>query len=52
MKIQSNKQISAFGGINFVFEYLKNNNFDSLFDQTLPYPPYIAGQLYAIDHPD
>jgi hypothetical protein len=36
MKIQSYNQISAFGGINFVFEYLKNNNFDSLFDQTLP----------------
>jgi hypothetical protein len=36
MKIQSNNQISAFGGINFVFEYLKNKNFDSFFDQTLP----------------
>jgi hypothetical protein len=36
MKIQNYKPISAFGGINFVFEYLKNNNFDSLFNQTLP----------------
>jgi hypothetical protein len=36
MKIQNYKSISAFGGINFVFEYLEKNNFDSLFDQALP----------------
>src|SRR5665647_1299457 len=36
MKIQNYKTISAFGGINFVFEYLKKNNFDRLFNQTLP----------------
>lgn len=36
MKIQNYNAISAFGGINFVFEYLKKNNFDSLFNQTLP----------------
>jgi hypothetical protein len=36
MKLQNFKPISAFGGINFVFEYLKNNNIDSLFNQTLP----------------
>jgi hypothetical protein len=36
MKIQNYKPISAFGGINFVFEYLKRNNFDSLFNTYLP----------------
>jgi hypothetical protein len=36
MKLQNYKAISAFGGINFVFEYLKKNNFDSLFNQNLP----------------
>jgi hypothetical protein len=37
MKIQNYSPISAFWGINFVFEYLKENNFDSLFNQTLPF---------------
>lgn len=36
MKIQNCKTISAFGGINFVFEYLKNNNYGSLYDRSLP----------------
>ena len=36
MKIRNYKPISAFGGINFVFEYLDKNDVDSLFDQTLP----------------
>ena len=36
MKIQNFKPISAFGGINLVFEYLKTNNFDSLFNTYLP----------------
>jgi hypothetical protein len=36
MKIQKYKPISAFGGINFVLEYLKKNNFDSLFNNNLP----------------
>lgn len=36
MKVQNFKPISAFGGINFVFEHLEKNNIDKLFDQTLP----------------
>jgi hypothetical protein len=36
MKVQNYKPISAFGGINFVFEYLKKNNIGSLFNATLP----------------
>jgi hypothetical protein len=36
MKIQNYKSISAFGGTNFVFEYLEKNNIDSLFNQNLP----------------
>lgn len=36
MKIQYYKSISAFGGINYIFEYLKNNDIDSLFNQNLP----------------
>jgi hypothetical protein len=36
MKIQNFKPISAFGGINFVFEHLKKNNIDKLFNQNLP----------------
>ncbi len=36
MKIQNCTPISAFGGINFVFEYLKKNNFESLYNSSLP----------------
>ena len=36
MKVQNSKTISAFGGINFVFEYLENGNFVKLFDKYLP----------------
>jgi hypothetical protein len=36
MKIQHSNSISAFGGINFVFEYLEEVNFRSLFDKYLP----------------
>ena len=36
MKIQNCKSISAFGGINFVFEYLNKNNFESLYNSYLP----------------
>jgi hypothetical protein len=36
MKILNSKSISAFGGINFVFEFLENNNFGDVFDKFLP----------------
>lgn len=36
MKVKNYKTISAFGGINFVFEYLERNNFGSLFNRSLP----------------
>jgi hypothetical protein len=36
MKIQNFKPISAFGGINFVFDHLKKNDIDKLFDKNLP----------------
>lgn len=36
MKIQYSKSISAFGGINFVLEYLEEGNLKSLFDKHLP----------------
>ena len=39
MKIQHSKSISAFGGINFVFEYLKNLNIESFFNNNLPVLP-------------
>jgi len=36
MKVQNCNTISAFGGINFVFEYLEESNFKNLFDKYLP----------------
>jgi hypothetical protein len=36
MKVQNYKPISAFGGINFVFEYLEKNNIGRLFNDSLP----------------
>jgi hypothetical protein len=36
MKVQNSNTISAFGGINFVFEYLEKGNYQSLFDKYLP----------------
>lgn len=36
MKVQNSNTISAFGGINFVFEYLEKGNYKSLFDKYLP----------------
>ena len=36
MKIQHSKSISAFGGINFVLEYLEEGNYIGLFDKYLP----------------
>lgn len=36
MKVQNYKPISAFGGINFVFEYLERYNIGSLFNDSLP----------------
>ena len=36
MKVQNCKTISAFGGINFVFEYLEQNSMGSFFNRSLP----------------
>ena len=36
MKVQNSKTISAFGGINFVFNYLEEGNYRNLFDKYLP----------------
>jgi hypothetical protein len=36
MKVQNSSTISAFGGINFVFEYLEEGNYKDLFDRYLP----------------
>ena len=36
MKVQNSSTISAFGGINFVFEYLEESNYKNLFDKYLP----------------
>jgi len=36
MKVQNSSTISAFGGINFVFEYLEKGNYKNLFDKYLP----------------
>lgn len=36
MKVQNCKTISAFGGINFVFDYLEGGNCRNLFDKRLP----------------
>ena len=36
MKIQKSNALSAFGGMNFVFELLKNENIDSLIENHLP----------------
>jgi hypothetical protein len=36
IKVQNSSTISAFGGINFVFEYLEENNYKDLFDRYLP----------------
>jgi hypothetical protein len=36
MKILKSPAISAFGGMNFVFEYLQNNGFSTLVNQSLP----------------
>lgn len=36
MKVQNCKPLSAFGGINFVFEYLEKNNYGNLFNNILP----------------
>ncbi len=36
MKIKRSNQISAFGGMNFVFDFLRNNNFDRIIVESLP----------------
>lgn len=36
MKVQNSNAISAFGGINFVFEYLEKSNYKELFERYLP----------------
>jgi hypothetical protein len=36
MKVQNCNTISAFGGINFVFNYLEEGNYRNLFDKYLP----------------
>jgi len=36
MKLQKSNTLSAFGGINFVFEYLEEGNYKSLFNKYLP----------------
>jgi hypothetical protein len=36
MKVQNSNTLSAFGGINFVFEYLEEGNYKDLFDKYLP----------------
>lgn len=36
MKVQNSSTISAFGGINFVFEYLEEGNYKNLFEKYLP----------------
>lgn len=36
MKIQNSKPISAFGGINFIFKYLEDNNFNDIIEDNLP----------------
>ena len=36
MKVQNSGTISAFGGINFVFEYLEEGNYRNLFEKYLP----------------
>jgi hypothetical protein len=36
MKIQHSKTISSFGGINFVFKYLKELGIGAFFDSQLP----------------
>ncbi len=37
MKIQKSHQLSAFGGINFVFEYLDILQMEELFNENLPH---------------
>jgi len=36
MKVQKSKAISAFGGINFVFDFFNKNKINSLIENTLP----------------
>ena len=36
MKVQRSDEISAFGGINFVFDFLESNNFGALLNRELP----------------
>ena len=36
MKILNSPSLSAFGGMNFVFKFLKGYQFDNLFSQNLP----------------
>ena len=36
MKVQRSDEISAFGGINFVFDFLESNNFGTLLNRELP----------------
>ena len=36
MKVQNSETISAFGGINFVFDYLEEGKYKNLFDKYLP----------------
>ncbi len=36
MKVQNSSTISAFGGINFVYEYLEEGKYRNLFDKYLP----------------
>src|SRR6056297_3442951 len=37
MKIQKSAEIGAFGGMNFVFDFLESNNLGTLLNQELPY---------------
>ncbi len=36
MKVQQKGALSAFGGINFVFDFLKTNKINSLISSTFP----------------
>ena len=36
MKLQNSNTISAFGGINFVFKYLEEGNYNDLFNKYFP----------------
>jgi len=36
MKMQKSEPISAFGGINFVFEFLEQNNINKLIETSFP----------------